>query len=250
MKRCGFGKRRPSPARRPTARSARESAAASAPSHAIGGGSGAGTKASYPPGYRIVRPCGRRLREDSANARPLFAATKTVRLHIIETTAIRKQGARAAGAGERGVRRRICLAHSRPSTGAYKDWLTSGRSTTPLPSCPDLFRASTSLRRFAHAGLVPRCRKAWMPGTSPLLSGLTLADRVQGVGTAGFPAHRPDPDTDCGAPARRGSPPRAPALFRPEREARSGEIHSRGRFGTEAGRFLRSADPSGRLRSK
>ena len=31
----------------------------------------------------------------------------------------------------------------------------------------DLFRASTSLRRLARARLAPRCRKTWMPGTSP-----------------------------------------------------------------------------------
>ena len=87
------------------------------------------------------------------------------------------------------------VGEGRPSTfcfGACKDRLTTGRSTTPLPSCPDLFRASTSLRRLARARPAPRCRKAWMPGTSPLLSGLTSVDPVQGVGTGGFPALPPD----------------------------------------------------------
>ena len=65
-----------------------------------------------------------------------------------------------------------------------------------------------------------RLSPAVMPGLVPLLSGLTLADRVQGVGTGGFPAHRPDPDTDCGAPARCGSPPRAPRHF--DRSAKRG----------------------------
>ena len=38
---------------------------------------------------------------------------------------------------------------------------------TLQPSCPDLFRASTSRRRLARARLAPRCLTAWMPGTSP-----------------------------------------------------------------------------------
>ena len=42
-----------------------------------------------------------------------------------------------------------------------------------LPSCPDSFRASASLRRLARVRPASRCRKTWMPGTSPLLSGLT-----------------------------------------------------------------------------
>ena len=37
-----------------------------------------------------------------------------------------------------------------------------------------------------------------MPGTSPLLSGLTLADPVQGVGTGEFPAHRSGRGSDRG----------------------------------------------------
>ncbi len=44
-----------------------------------------------------------------------------------------------------------------------------------LPSCPDLFRASTSLRRLAHSRRAPRCRKTWMPGTSP---GMTIWERT------------------------------------------------------------------------
>ena len=45
MKRWGLGKRQPSPASRPIARSASENAATSSASHAIGGAAGAGTKA-------------------------------------------------------------------------------------------------------------------------------------------------------------------------------------------------------------
>ena len=41
------------------------------------------------------------------------------------------------------------------------------RSSPSQPSCPDLFRASTSRRRLARARLAPRCLTAWMPGTSP-----------------------------------------------------------------------------------
>ena len=41
------------------------------------------------------------------------------------------------------------------------------------PSCPDLFRPSTSLRGFVRARLTPRCRKTWMAGTSP---GMTTGD--------------------------------------------------------------------------
>ena len=47
------------------------------------------------------------------------------------------------GPGSRRPRNRACLPNrtgAYPSIGADKDWLTSGRSTTPLPSCPDLFR--------------------------------------------------------------------------------------------------------------
>ena len=47
----------------------------------------------------------------------------------------------------------------------------------PQPSCPDLFRASTSLRRLARARPGPRCRKTWMPGTSP---GMTVGGRRRG----------------------------------------------------------------------
>ena len=41
------------------------------------------------------------------------------------------------------------------------------------PSCPDLFRASTWFRRLARARPAPRCRKTWMPGTSP---GMTVGE--------------------------------------------------------------------------
>ena len=40
--------------------------------------------------------------------------------------------------------------NSRPSIGAYMDNLTGGRPATLFPSCPDLFRASTSGRRLAR----------------------------------------------------------------------------------------------------
>ena len=64
-------------------------------------------------------------------------------------------------------------------------WDSAGRYGRPPPppllsSCPDLFRASTSLHRLARAPLAPRCRKTWMPGTSP---GMTT-----GVGRAAGPA--------------------------------------------------------------
>ena len=47
-----------------------------------------------------------------------------------------------------------------------------------LSSCPDLFRVSTSLRRFVRSRLAPRCRKTWIPGTSP------------GMTVGGMPARR------------------------------------------------------------
>ena len=53
---------------------------------------------------------------------------------------------------------------------------------SPQPSCPDLFRASTSLRRLAPSRCAPRCRKTWMPGTSP---GMTVGGRQRG--DAGVP---------------------------------------------------------------
>ncbi len=37
----------------------------------------------------------------------------------------------------------------------------------PDPSCPDSFRASTSLRRLTGRPLIPPCCKTRMPGTSP-----------------------------------------------------------------------------------
>ena len=40
----------------------------------------------------------------------------------------------------------------------------------PRPSCPDLFRASTSGRRLVPSRPAPRCRKAWMAGTSPAMT--------------------------------------------------------------------------------
>ena len=48
-------------------------------------------------------------------------------------------------------------------------------------SCPDLFRASTSLRRLALSRPAPRCRETWMPGTSP---GMTAGDGGGGDGGA------------------------------------------------------------------
>ena len=43
----------------------------------------------------------------------------------------------------------------------------------PPPSCPDLFRASTSRGIAVRAGRGRGGGRTWMPGTSPLLSGLT-----------------------------------------------------------------------------
>ena len=40
----------------------------------------------------------------------------------------------------------------------------------PPPSCPDLFRASTSGRRLVPSRLAPRCRETWMAGTSPAMT--------------------------------------------------------------------------------
>ena len=68
-------------------------------------------------------------------------------------------------------------------------------------------------------------------------------DRVQGVGTGGFPTHRPDPDTDCGPPAtpafarlpprlrRRHPPPSWPDLFRPSTSRGIAVRAGRGRGG-------------------
>ena len=55
-----------------------------------------------------------------------------------------------------------------------------------------------------------------LPGLVPLLSGLDGLDRVQGVGTAGFLAHRPGLDADCGSsvPAVLMAPVVTPDLFR------------------------------------
>ncbi len=67
-------------------------------------------------------------------------------------------------------------------------WDKVGRCRRPpalpsLSSCPDLFRVSTSLGRFVRSRLTPRCRKTWMPGTSPLLSGSVVRGlRADGLG--------------------------------------------------------------------
>ena len=54
------------------------------------------------------------------------------------------------------------------------------RSSPSQPSCPDLFRASTSRRRVARARLAPRCLTAWMPGTSPGMTRWGKAGRDRG----------------------------------------------------------------------
>ena len=43
-------------------------------------------------------------------------------------------------------------------------------SSSPPPSCPDLFRASTSGRRLVPSRRAPRCRETWMAGTSPAMT--------------------------------------------------------------------------------
>ena len=55
-----------------------------------------------------------------------------------------------------------------PSWSAQADHDETGSPPpSPPPSCPDLFRASTRVRRLARPRLATRCRKTWMPGTSP-----------------------------------------------------------------------------------
>ncbi len=54
-------------------------------------------------------------------------------------------------------------------------------SAPPLSSCPDLFRASTSGRRFIPSRRAPRCRETWMAGTSPAM---TVGDDNGGTGAA------------------------------------------------------------------
>ena len=51
----------------------------------------------------------------------------------------------------------------------------------------DLFRASTSIHRFACSRLAPRCRETWMPGTSPGMTwwGAVERDRNFRNGTPG-----------------------------------------------------------------
>ena len=55
----------------------------------------------------------------------------------------------------------------------------NARTEPPPPSCPDSFRASMSFRRLAPSRLAPRCRKTWMPGTSP---GMTAGREGRTVG--------------------------------------------------------------------
>ena len=72
---------------------------------------------------------------------------------------------------------------------------------------------------FVMPGLVPGIFRhrfprtaAWMPGTSPRLSGLDLADRAHGLDSSRFRRARPNRDPDR-RPARRPSPSSCPDLF-------------------------------------
>ena len=64
------------------------------------------------------------------------------------------------------------------------------RPAFPTTSCPDLFRASTSLRRLARSRPAPRCRKTWMPGTSPGMTTGGEAYRRMPAPPDIVPAHR------------------------------------------------------------
>ena len=78
----------------------------------------------------------------------------------------------------------------------------------PPPSCPGLFRASTWVGRLARARPAPRCRKTWMPGTSP---GMTRMGERRGGGCRPRPSLRPLPQSSA---APRRLPPSCPDLFR------------------------------------
>ena len=56
-----------------------------------------------------------------------------------------------------------------------------GTPLRPTPSCPDLFRVSTSGRRLVPSPFAPRCRETWMAGTSPAM---TSGGDEGGTGTA------------------------------------------------------------------
>ena len=60
-----------------------------------------------------------------------------------------------------------------------------------LPSCPDSFRASTSPRRLARSRPAPRCRKTWMPGTSPGMTTWERTGRCAGNGKGRRHLRRP-----------------------------------------------------------
>ena len=58
-----------------------------------------------------------------------------------------------------------------------------------------------AVRPCARRPVRKKRRRQWMPGSSPLLSGLDWLDRAQVPGTVGISAHRWDRDTDHGTPA-------------------------------------------------
>ena len=100
------------------------------------------------------------------------------------------------------------------------------RFGSPLSSCPDLFRASTSCgpsRCEPGAGEAVEGRA--MPGKSTAVR-FNFADPVQGRWyMPGFRPFRRIGTRHCGATVRRGSPPAPPLSFRPERLKRGvGEI--------------------------
>ena len=90
---------------------------------------------------------------------------------------------RPAPAVRRGKQGRRRHARGRRVGGKTGDKVgRCARSPTPDPttSCPDLFRASTSLRRLARPRPAPQCRKTWMPGTSPGMTWWRRAGRQRG----------------------------------------------------------------------
>ena len=120
-------------------------------------------------------------------------------------------------------------------------------------SCPDLFRASTSLRRLARARPAPRCRKTWMPGTSP---GMTVggASSPSWSAEADHPRVFAAPETktnrgwsasaDHDGRAPRGAAPVPPAVTRPPSGSAAGGGCRAARGGRRAsGRTASAAAP-------
>ena len=93
----------------------------------------------------------------------------------------------------------------------------------PGPSAP--CRPPSRLREAPGEGGRRRGGATWMPGTRLLLSGLDGLDRVQGVGTGGFPARSPGGTRISARPSNRPRcrPPRChPGLVPGSREAGRG----------------------------